>query len=343
MKSFLLKAAILPAFLGISFFADAQNIHVDNLYYKVTSATDLTVGVVSATPKYSGNVEIPATVTYDGKNYKVTSVEQYAFALCTELNSVKIGSNIVTIGTQAFFNDSKMVKLDFSEAKALETIGERAFYNCAGLVSVVLPDKCKSLGLQCFQGCTTLSAFTCGSGLEKIGQEAFSQDSKLSVLVLNEGLKEIGKNAFGSCSGLISLTIPNSVETITQGAFMACKGLTSVTLGSGLKSIGSLAFTGPDNLKTVRCDAVVPPSAPGAFSSSIYSSATLIVPSASEEAYKNAEGWKKFSAFSGIGDIISDGSDNVRYFDLQGRRVENPAEGNVYIRISNGKAEKILK
>lgn len=93
MKSFLLKAAILPAFLGISFFADAQNIHVDNLYYKVTSATDLTVGVVSATPKYSGNVEIPATVTYDGKNYKVTSVEQYAFALSsTPLKSAQTSS-----------------------------------------------------------------------------------------------------------------------------------------------------------------------------------------------------------------------------------------------------------
>lgn len=46
---------------------------------------------------------------------------------------------------------------------------------------------------------------------------------------------------------------------------------------------------------------------------------------------------------TGVEGIASDDAEgDVRYFNLQGVKVENPAEG-IYIRVANGKAEKIIK
>lgn len=46
---------------------------------------------------------------------------------------------------------------------------------------------------------------------------------------------------------------------------------------------------------------------------------------------------------SGIDEIETDADENAEYYDLNGRRVENPAKGNLYIRVISGKATKVVK
>lgn len=52
---------------------------------------------------YSGNVNIPETVEYDGSTYKVTSIGRSAFSECNDLTSVSIPSSVKTIGRYAFY------------------------------------------------------------------------------------------------------------------------------------------------------------------------------------------------------------------------------------------------
>ena len=58
----------------------AHDFEVDGIYYKITSSSDLTVGVTylgssssSYYDRYSGSVVIPEKVTYDSKEYSVTA------------------------------------------------------------------------------------------------------------------------------------------------------------------------------------------------------------------------------------------------------------------------------
>lgn len=63
-----------------------------------------------------------------------------------------------------------------------------------------------------------------------------------------------------------------------------------------MKTISSGVFTGCDNLETVDCLAVRPPTlSNSAFSNTQYSKVKLYVPGVSFNDYKTAENWKKFS------------------------------------------------
>ena len=87
----------------------AHSFEVDGIYYNITSNTDLTVGVTYRgssynSAVYSGSVVIPEKVTYDSKEYSVTSIGQTAFYRCSGLTSVTIPNSVTSIGDYAFFN-----------------------------------------------------------------------------------------------------------------------------------------------------------------------------------------------------------------------------------------------
>ena len=93
--------------------------------YKVTS--------VGNTVEYQGsksvkNAIVPETVSYDGITYKVTSIAPGAFKNNKKLTKVTIGSNVKTIGKQAFYG-CKNLKSIIIKSKYLTTksIGAKAF------------------------------------------------------------------------------------------------------------------------------------------------------------------------------------------------------------------------
>ena len=87
--SVLLLALLLPA------LATAHDFEVDGIYYKINGneATVTYAGwnYYDYSYEYSGNVTIPATVTYNGTVYSVTSIGPYAFSGCSDLTGVVPG------------------------------------------------------------------------------------------------------------------------------------------------------------------------------------------------------------------------------------------------------------
>ncbi|MDE6515798.1 MAG: leucine-rich repeat domain-containing protein, partial [Bacteroidales bacterium] len=84
--------------------ARAYDFEVDGIYYNVLSGATNEVAVVSGEwAAYSGTVVIPATVTYDGKTYRVTSIGKEAFFGRTGLTSVTIPESVTSIGEYAFY------------------------------------------------------------------------------------------------------------------------------------------------------------------------------------------------------------------------------------------------
>ena len=110
----------------------------DGLYYAITSEN--TVSVVSHS--ITGDITIPATVTYNGTTYNVTAIGENAFNSSNPDNKLRSG------GT----TDITSVTMPTS----ITSIGNRAFYYCEGLTYIVLPSGVTSIGENAFEDCTAL-------------------------------------------------------------------------------------------------------------------------------------------------------------------------------------------
>ena len=121
------------------------------------------------------------------------------------------------------------------------SIGESAFANCSGLISIEIPNNVTRIGNWAFDSCTGLTSVTIGSGVTSIGESAFWACGLTSVVIPNS-VTSIGMQAFSNCRSLKSVEIPNSVTYIGCAAFLNCSGLTSVTIANSVTYIGDCAF-----------------------------------------------------------------------------------------------------
>ena len=116
----------------------------------------------------------------------------------------------------------------------ITSIGKEAFYNCASLTSVTLPEGLESIGEYAFRYCTDLTSADLSAAvkLTSIVASIFSNCTGLTDITLPEGLTTIENRTFYQCSSLKSITLPDSVTEIGDYAFDGCEGLTSADLSA---------------------------------------------------------------------------------------------------------------
>ena len=107
-------------------------------------------------------IEVPATVKIKGKTYKVTAIEAGAFKNCKKLTTVKIGSNVKTVGANAFDGCTKLKQVTIG--KSVKTIGKKAFNGCKKLSTIkILATKITKISADAFKGISSKAKFTAPS------------------------------------------------------------------------------------------------------------------------------------------------------------------------------------
>lgn len=153
--------------------------------YKVTKA-GLTGGTVEYTKPVSKNVSkvtIPSTVTISGITYKVTGIAKDAFRNNTKLITIKMGSNIKSIGAGAFYGCKKLKTV--TVGKNVTAIGDKAFYKCTSLTKIIIPSKVSKIGKQAFYGCKQLKSITIKTTKltsKNVGSKSFKGIHKKAVI-----------------------------------------------------------------------------------------------------------------------------------------------------------------
>ena len=179
---------------------------VDNLNYRVTGST--AVELTGYVTKPTGILDIPATVSYEGKNFDVTAIGDEAFGYCS-------GITLLTI------------------PNTVKTIGVNAFYLCTGILELTIPDSVTKIGNYAFSYCDGIKQLTIGNGVTDIEFNAFYRCDQLQQVALGNNVATIGDEAFGSCKQLKQISIPESVTDIGAGAFGNCPALTAITVAEG--------------------------------------------------------------------------------------------------------------
>lgn len=121
---------------------------VNTLNYIVTSVNSKKkVYTVSCTgsDKKSAKVNIPATVTDGNYKYNVTGINSKAFYKNTKLKSLVVGSNVKSIGAQAFAKCSNLKSIQLKTSLLTKnSVGKQAFTGINKKASVKVPAKKKA-------------------------------------------------------------------------------------------------------------------------------------------------------------------------------------------------------
>ncbi len=134
-----------------SYARDGVSLNVTN-YNRTNSLTSVEGSA------YTGDIVIPAEVSYGSKTYPVVGITKDAFVNCSSMTSLSLPNSIEFIGEYAFYGCTGLSSFSFPEG--LKQIDSGAFFRCTGLTSVDLPSSLEKVGSNIFSLCSSLERLT---------------------------------------------------------------------------------------------------------------------------------------------------------------------------------------
>lgn len=307
------KVLLIPFLLIICVKVFSMSFTYEGIMYSVVSTEDKTVYVTrdNIPATYSGKVEIPEKVFYEGIEFTVIGISDYTFVDDSKLTEIILPKTITILGDQIFNNCQKLKSIIVSEDNPKYCDIDGVLFSKDKTQIIQYPNA-KS------------SEYSLPTETKKVGENAFITCLSLKSLILNEGLEEIGTSAFYYDKALSELRIPSTVTTIGDGAFSKCK----------LTKLWACSST-PCNVSE------------NTFPDEMYLTTVLYVPQGCVDVYKTYKGWKKFSKIeefdvSGLYNVFDNSNQIEKVYTIKGTATEAANRGIYLIRMKNGNTKKVV-
>ena len=122
----------------------------------------------------------------------------------------------------------------------VDKIGERVFEGNTDIQSLIIPERCVSIGAYAFKDCTNLSSVTIKSALEYSGRDAFAGTAWLDNY---DGEYIVAGSFMFKYAGDEELVyIPNTIKAIASYCFEGCENVVAVRVPMSVTNIGDEAF-----------------------------------------------------------------------------------------------------
>lgn len=271
------KSLLLLIAAFATLVASAHDFEVDGIYYNITSEEAKQAEVTFEGDdywqyeEYFGSITIPATVSYEGVDYSVTSIGDEAFCSCESLTDIILPTSVTSIKYSAFLACENLNNITFPQG--VKSIGDYAFSGCYRLTDITIPTSVTNIGASAFEECSSLTDITIPESVTSIGGEAFHETPwynnlpddviyvgkvlykyksampNITALEVKEGTISIADRAFENCSSLTDITLPESVTSIGSDAF--ANTAWDDNLPDGMVYVGKILYkyknTMPDN------------------------------------------------------------------------------------------------
>ena len=333
-------------------------VEIDGLKYYLDE--DLYEATVANNNQWTGELEIPSAVDYDGKTYSVTYISYLAFDNCKSLTKVRIPKNVKDIYHYAGFEDCKNPFIGCVNLEAIE-VEEGSEYMCsengvlfnhdmtilysypggAKSTSYSIPRGVAKMGLYTFSGNASLKSVTMPNTITTGGGSTFSGCSSLEEVKLSDNLTQLYPYMFMDCTQLKTVDIPPSIKRISNEAFMGCTSLKKLNVPASVTAIGYMVFAGCSFEELVIRGILKKDGWDNYYGWDIFKglaeSSVVYVPAT------EVEECKKY--FSGVVLPLEDDATLVKscdmaaqcqrdsiFYDLQGRRIGGEPKAGIYIR-----------
>jgi len=271
MKKMCVLAVMLLAGM---FTAKAADFMVDSICYNIIG--DNEVEVTSRDVKYTGEVSIPSSVTFDNIIYQVTAVGNQAFSGCQEMTNIDIPEGVTRIGNYAFSSCKKLESVEFPTS--LISIGEYVFSGCDLITSIYLPRNVAQIAAFAFYNCD-IAYYMCSSNnnhfkavngvlysKDMTRLEAYPNAAEATSFSIPSTVTTIQKGAFANAINLAQVSFPESVVWIGASAFRNCDVLETVDFSDNIRYIGPACLYNCDKLAYVHLPASLDTIKNGVFS-----------------------------------------------------------------------------
>ncbi len=97
-------------------------------------------------------------------------------------------------------------------------IRNHTFSYCQDLVTIIIPNSVKDIGISAFTGCTNLTKITLPDSITSIKDYTFNNCENLTKITIPDSVTSIGDFAFTNCMELSEIVIPDSIVSIGESA-----------------------------------------------------------------------------------------------------------------------------
>lgn len=226
------------AMLCASVTASAYDFEVDGLEYTIISTTDHTVSLTLS--KLSGKVTVPATIEHNGTNYDVVAIGRSAFSSLGSgvVTQVNLPNSITTIEDYAFNGCKELEDIDLPES--LLNIGLNAFRGCS-FSSISIPKNVKTVGYDAF-ACDNLRTVYYNATDSNFSSNVFGNNlAKIENVLIGNEVARIPDGFIGYLNNVTEIEIPNSVIEIGRQAFLGT-GIKTFILPPSVEKLGVQPF-----------------------------------------------------------------------------------------------------
>ena len=194
----------------------AQSFTVGDLNYQVNNdGVSVTVTGHVDGQNATGSLVIPETVEYNGLNYSVTAIGDWAFFGCSGFTgNLTIPNSVTIIGSDAFGNCSGF-NGKLTVGNSVTVIGGWAFADCSGFTgSLTIPNSVITVGEGAFFVCSGFTGgLIIGDSVTEIGDYAFDSCDGFSLITnLSETPPTLGDEVFWEWDSNISVCVPCGFE-----------------------------------------------------------------------------------------------------------------------------------
>ena len=232
MKQLLLLIACLLTPLSVL----AQELAtIDGLRYLLTVNQ---TAYIENTNTYTGELDIPEKVTYEGKDYTVKGIKWLAFDFCNTLTKVRIPKTLTEIYHYAGY---KACKNPFRACTSLESIEVDEENPSMSSVDGVLFNKDKTQ-LYCYPAGARRENYTVPDGVTWTGGDAFAYNSYLQSVTLPNSVAEINFDIFSNCTNLKSVKLSESITYIPASSFEKCESLKFLEIPESVSGFAESVF-----------------------------------------------------------------------------------------------------
>ena len=229
-----MKKLLISLLSLFSLAVNAADFIVNGIAYNAISLADLTCEVTSNSTPYSGNIEIPETVSYQNRTFTVIGIDDECFSGCTGLVSLVLPNTLTYIGDKAFYKCISINKL--SIPGSVKSIGKCAM-SYSGIKNLRFEDGYSTLKIESYYDGHSYSSFVYNRiDTLYLGRNLTGGDTKkgffetgtyssykntLSEITIGHCVTYIPSHVFWH-SEAKKIVIPSSVTKIYNDAFERC-------------------------------------------------------------------------------------------------------------------------